>query len=289
MGTSSVFAEWRLALVLRLHVLRSRLVRRAVGPHAAAILAHTARGDFLVAPEDVGVGRRLRRDGAVVDDEIDAVLAHCRPDSRVLVVGGHVGSLALPLAASVASVTVLEANPDTFGLLRRNVAINGLANVDVHAVAANDRGGTLRFLLNRANSGGSKRVPQHARTAYYYDRPDEVEVPAVVLDDYFAGRTFDVIVMDIEGSEVFALRGMPRLLGACRHLFVEFLPHHLRDVAGVGVAEFLAPLARHFAQLTIPSQGRTIPAEAIARELEAMFARDAGDPSLVFHRDAPSA
>ena len=51
--------------------------------------------------------------------------------------------------------------------------------------------------------------------AYFYDSPEIIKVPAGPLDDVLAGQTFDVILMDVDGSEYFALRGMQTLLAFC--------------------------------------------------------------------------
>ncbi|MGH7427267.1 MAG: hypothetical protein ACREJ4_02740, partial [Candidatus Methylomirabilaceae bacterium] len=63
--------------------------------------------------------------------------------------------------------------------------------------------------------------------------------------------------MDIEGSEYFALQGMQKILAHARVLVVEFLPHHLKNVSGVTVEQFLSVIPPHFRTLTIPSKGLT--------------------------------
>jgi hypothetical protein len=57
---------------------------------------------------------------------------------------------------------------------------------------------------------------------------------------------FDVVVMDVEGAETLALRGMQRVLAACRVLEVEYIRNHLDKVAEVTAADFLAAFGHHF-------------------------------------------
>jgi len=169
-------------------------------------------------------------------------------------------------------------------LLKMNLALNGCANVTATQIAASDRKGELEFVMNRANSGGSKRMPLVRDYKYFYDQPGIVKVQADRLDDVLADEEFQLIVMDIEGSEYFALQGMQRLVSGAEHLVVEFLPHHLRNVARVSVREFLGLIQPHFDTLTIPSRDVTVARPQFLRTLEDMYQRDEGDDGLVFSK-----
>ena len=102
---------------------------------------------------------------------------------------------------------------------------------------------------------------------YFYDNPKVTVVQGVRLDDYLNDHDFDLVFMDIEGSEYFAFLGMQDIFAHAKALIVEFLPHHLIQVAGVTVEQFLAPLMPHFRSLTIPGMGRiaAIPSFACCR------------------------
>ncbi len=267
---------------LTLQALKARLTRRLLGPRVLAVVVDSKSGLYAVDPEDQGVGRRLRRSGDYGRPELDQLAPHLSADSRVLVVGAHIGTLAVPLALRCAEVVAIEANPTTFRLLQMNVLLNAATRCRPLNIAASDRDEPLRFLLNRANSGGSKRVPAVRQQMYYYDQPEEITVPAHRLDEHLPGERFDVVVMDIEGSETFALRGMQRILAGCRALLVEFTPHHLRDVAGVSVAQFLEPLQPHFDTLTVPTQGVTVDAPQFLSKLSSMYERNEEDEGIMF-------
>lgn len=274
---------------LALQALKGAWLRRVLGPHAFGIVARTRNGVFAVDPEDFGVGRHLLRTGEYGLQELDRLKPLLQPTSRALVVGGHIGTLVVPLSRLCHSVVAFEPNPTSFELLRTNLALNRVDNCQVFPLAANHEKGTVRFLLSRANSGGSKRVPLVREFMYYYDRPQEVPVEAVRLDDFLAGQTFDVVIMDIEGSEFFALSGMQHLLSKARGLAVEFLPHHLRNVSGVTVEQFLSVIAPHFSWLTIPSRQLRVPRARFLEVLSEMYRQGQGDDGIIFEKGSAQA
>ena len=237
----------RLLTVLRLKrsELRSKVRRTILGPHAAGVLVENAQGLFLAAPDDISVGWQLTQHGTYGLEILEVLEPLITKQSNVLVAGAHIGSIAIPLAKKAANVTAFEANPKTFHLLELNKRLNDSGNLIVHPLALGSSSGMLKFLLNSANSGGSKRVPLH-KGDYYHDKPQVIEVPMVALDEFMPDAAFDVILMDIEGSEPDALRGMQRILKTTQHLLVEYLPHHLDHVAGVTDDEFVSLLSPHF-------------------------------------------
>ncbi len=261
---------------------------RLVGAHTDALLTRCTNGlQLLVDPQDQGVGRQLRLHGQFQPQELLRLLALVQAPDRVLVVGAHVGALALPLARHCSAVVAIEANPRSFGLLQKNLLLNGVRNCQAIAAAANDESGAIKFLQSRTNSGGSKRAPLFRDTRYIHDKPQEISVRAERLDDVLDGQRFDVILMDIEGSEVFALRGMPKLLKSCRCLVVEFLPHHLQRVAGVSVREFLHAVPDHLQWMQVPSNGTCVTRELSQGVLESMMRSGRGDDGLIFSAQKP--
>lgn len=261
----------------------SLLTVRLLGPHVHGVLVRADPFQFLVDPQDYGVGRHLRLQGHYGRDELERLAQMIDPQSSVLVVGTHVGTLAIPLASQCRIVHAIEANPFTFELLSANKAINRTDNLHLHNVAASDEERPLEFLANRSNSGGSKIVPQTKDYQYYYDKPDQITVPGCRLDDRFTDQQFDLIVMDIEGSEYRALRGMPRLLGSAKCLVVEFVPHHLRNVSNVSVKTFLSTVET-FDRLTVPTKNVTVGREQFESTLDQLYRNDQSDDGIIFHR-----
>ena len=165
-----------------------------------------------------------------------------------------------------------------------NLLLNRCENVRALHLAASDKREQLPFLASSANSGGSKRVPIVRDYRYFYDRPKVINVPAAPLDEILPDSTFDLIVMDIEGSEYFALKGMPRLLARARTLAIEFLPHHLTKVAGISAADFVDQIYPFFDQLTVPGKSLTVEKDQFHSVLSEMFERNEIDEGLIFRK-----
>lgn len=242
----------------------------------------TPSGVFSISADDIALATALRNNIAWSQNEIDEILAEAKPTARILFVGAHVGTLVIPVAKAVQEVVAIEANPDTYRFLVANLAFNDVANVTVHRFAAGEAEGEIEFILSRQNSGGAKRRPIIADPRYTYDNPAIVKVPMHRLDDVLTDA-FDTIVMDIEGSEVFALRGMPGLLAQAHRLFVEFLPHHLRNVAGVGSDALADLVLSNLPRLTV--NGRVFDGAAARDELRRMFDDDEDHDLICFSRE----
>lgn len=216
--------------------------------------------------------------------ELDRLAPYVGPASRILVVGAHVGTLAIPLSRLCREVVAIEANPHTYELLVINKKLNGVDNCVALHIAASDKEEEIEFLLSRANSGGSKRVPRIRQFLYYSDNPQKITVKAVRLDDYLEQLNFDVVVMDIEGSEYFALGGMQKILSHCKLLVVEYLPHHLKNVSSVTVEQFLSVIRPHFSHLLVPSTGEESTAANFATVLQRMYELNQGDEGILFSK-----
>ena len=252
------------------------------GRNVVALITSTDNGLFASDPEDMGVGNVLRKSGSYGLEEIERVFQYIGADDDVLVVGSHIGALVIPIAKRCKSVAAIEANPHTFSLLQMNLALNGSHNVRAYNIAASDKEEMISFISSRSNSGGAKRMPKIRAFEYFYDAPETISVQAFALDEYLKGEQFALVFMDIEGSEFFALKGMQNILRDTRTLFIEYLPHHLRNVSGVSPKEFLSLIEPHFSTLLIPSKNLHVEKVDFLPALQSMFDRDEGDDGLIF-------
>lgn len=252
------------------------------GKAVTGVITRTDQGVFATDLEDQMVGRALRETGVYGLEEIALASRFLAKKDKVLVVGAHVGAVVIALARACAQVVTFEANPDTYRLLACNLILNDIKNVVAHNLAASDKSERLRFVLSRHNSGGSKRYPLHADPMYFYDKPAVTEVQAVALDACLSERNFALVFMDIEGSEYFALQGMKQILGSAKVLFVEFIPHHLRNVAGVTPEQFCETIAPHFDVLYVPGLKATVERENFAVMLRRMYDINLAQEQIVF-------
>jgi hypothetical protein len=77
---------------------------------------------------------------------------------------------------------------------------------------------------------------------------------------------------------------MEKILSNCTTLIVEFLPHHLKNVADVSVEEFFSVIPKNFTQLTIPSKNETHPIDVGGVMLKQMYNNKEGDDGIIFSK-----
>ena len=270
---------WRLHLGLKRR--KSKRLRKQLGDNIRAIITNSANGVFAVDPEDLEVGQKLREGGFGLG-EVERLKNFINDQSRVLIVGTHVGSLAIPLSKHCQEVTAIEANPNTFELLQINLHLNAATNITPHNIFANDVPENVEFLLNTVNSGGSKRKPKKSSFLYDFDNPEILEMEAHRLDDYLPEHDYDLVLLDIEGSEYFAMKGMPDILSRCKTLVVEFLPHHLKNVADIDVDAFLSVIPDQFTKFALPDQKQEHNVSELKTVLQHMYDANIGEEGIVF-------
>ncbi len=270
---------WRLNLSLKKR--KSQRLRKKLGNNIKAIITHSENGIFAVDPEDLEVGEKLRTGGFGIE-ELNRLKKHISKESNVLIIGAHIGSLAIPLSKNSKHLTAIEANPNTFELLELNTQLNDIKNITTHNIFANDSKEKVQFLLNTVNSGGSKRKPKKSNFLYDYDDPEIIELESHKLDDYLDNKNYDLVLIDIEGSEYFAMNGMPQILNNCKTLVVEFLPHHIQNVADISIEKFLSVIPKQMTNITIPSKNETYPMDIGTTLLKKMFLENKGDDGIIF-------
>jgi FkbM family methyltransferase len=153
------------------------------------------------------------------EDTLQPVMEELLPEGGVFLdVGAHIGRWSVRMARRASQVFAVEPNPASVATLRKHLALNDVDNVTVITEAAWDSD-TLLF-LNDANhrlAGGSTRT----LTMLEVDEADaRAAVQAQRLDDCgdleYLDR-LDLVKLDVEGSDLHALRGM-------RHLLAEHRP-----------------------------------------------------------------
>jgi FkbM family methyltransferase len=254
-------------------------------------VVRTKFGDFLTDPQEKFVRGDMLEYGVFGEEEMRRLCAFIRDrqHAEVLIVGAHIGGLAIPLSYHCARLVAVEANPETFELLQANVGLNRRWNIALVYGAANETGGgEIDFWQGNHNSGGSKRKPVKARPCYVSDLKAEIRVPTVRLDDLYGETTFEVIHMDIEGSEPFALRGMQDILAKNNMLSLEFIHHHITDVAGMTAEEWLEPLRPYYKQMVIPARPWAVIEEKDwTRAVEFMIKNESMIPAIYFIKAQP--
>jgi FkbM family methyltransferase len=138
-------------------------------------------------------------------------------------VGANIGFVSLLLArrlGETGTIFAFEALPDNLERLRTHVEINGLASrVTVIPGAVTATSEPVRFLVGPSGAMG-KAEGSAGRSEGHRDT---IEVPGITLDDFVyrdGNPPPQIIKMDIEGGEILALQGMPRLLAEAHPLIL---------------------------------------------------------------------
>src|SRR5208282_715351 len=121
-----------------------------------------------------------------------------------------------------ARVVAFEPSAATFGALERNVAANGLQDVELHNVALHEAAGELTLYEDPAHPGSGKNSLQAERAG---GRPCVVD--ARPLSEFVCERV-DFLKMDIEGAEegVLAELAQSGRLKLVQQMVIEY-HHHI--------------------------------------------------------------
>lgn len=157
---------------------------------------------------------------------IEKILAEINPGDVFYDIGSCVGLYSLHAAMLGAKVIAFEPDPAFRKRLMRNIKINRLGKaVKVLDWAVSDQNGAVTLYTDGVDGNSPSLREVGSRNS--------VTVQMKTIDSALADKEIlppDIIKLDIEGAEAFALKGMKNLLtssSAPRFLFVEFHPDFL--------------------------------------------------------------
>jgi len=240
---------------------KSRKRSKIFGPYAKGIIFETENGLISLPIGDTGIGKDLGFKGQWDIKEINEIIDICDDTDVIYVIGTHVGTLVIPLAKKVKHIIGYEANENTYTYMQMNLRLNQVNNTTLYNYAVGDEKKKVIFYQNKVNTGGSKIKPFKDSVLYDYDNPNKVTVQMIVLDDHVTEQQLpkpDGYIMDIEGAEYFALKGMQKSLRTVKFLYVEYVPHHLENVSNVTNEDFLDLITPHFNKATFLKKHKTI-------------------------------
>ncbi len=135
------------------------------------------------------------------------------PGGRVLDLGAHIGTFSLYAASSGYHLLSVEASPYNAALFKQSVSRNQFGSIKVVEKAVSDSAGTAEFIV---------AGPYSLLAPPSFDSP-RITVPMTTVGDILRAEGWDrvdFIKMDIEGSEVAAIRGMAELLSGDHAPFI---------------------------------------------------------------------
>jgi FkbM family methyltransferase len=205
-------------------------------------------------------------------------------------VGANIGVYTLLGAKRVGAagkVIAFEPVPATFRLLKRNVELNGWANVVLEQLGISQAEGVTEIYIPAYNNMG---VPSIGKFQNRSPWKETIPIRTVTLDRYASEHQIarvNLVKMDIQGAEIFALRGMRRLLseppGVAPDLMCELHPGWLEDGFGSSPEEVRALLREHgysMYEIAAPETLKRIPPGARRESNDMMFCTKVSEEGL---------
>jgi FkbM family methyltransferase len=143
----------------------------------------------------------------------------------VIELGGHIGTSTLNyshLVGPKGTVYAIEALPENYAILKRNIERNGITNVKAYNLAIVGDPATTHITLNANpyNSGG------HSIFEMSVDAQAKFDCPAMTLEAFVKREgisRIDILQMDIEGAEFDILLNCDKqLLASIREMLFEY-------------------------------------------------------------------
>lgn len=180
--------------------------------HGPRVVGHGQAAGMRIDPSGAAAGYALGTSEPLIQD----VFAEHVPSGGVVWdIGANIGFYSLIASRLVGDGTVVafEPLPDNQEAIRRNLALNEVANVELIGIALSDREGQAELEIHASPTWA--KLDTSGDTSFKRDSEvsGQVRVDVSTMDaqlEHVAAP--DLVKMDIEGAEVAALRGADRLL-----------------------------------------------------------------------------
>lgn len=140
-------------------------------------------------------------------DHLDRALTHASNFRTAIDGGAHVGSWSVAMAQRFGMVYAFEPSRDTFDCLVRNIGVASNIRACNLALGASRLRGTMQDDPSRPGNTGAR----------YMGAGSDFEI--VPVDDYGLDD-LDLLKLDVEGAEYFALLGAADTIARCRPVVV---------------------------------------------------------------------
>lgn len=154
--------------------------------------------------------------------DLKVLFALLRAGDTVIDIGANVGSHCVPIAKRLGATTqvhAFEPHPRVFSYLQANARLNHLANLHLYNYALGETEGEVCF--TDLHTDDLNRVTVDLRGE------STLRVPMRPLDSFeCAQQPITLIKLDVEGYELFVLRGAERALSRTQLLYLEACDAH---------------------------------------------------------------
>ena len=139
-------------------------------------------------------------------NELKTIRKFLKKDSVILDIGANIGWYCLSLSKNVPNgkIFAFEPIPETYKYLKENIALNNLSNIYAFNYGIGDENKEVLFYHNPNMTGATSQKNLHEDK-----KQTKVKAKIKILDDFISKLTekVDFIKCDIEGSEIFAVKG----------------------------------------------------------------------------------
>jgi len=151
--------------------------------------------------------------------ETQLILRQTRPGDVVVDVGANIGYYTVLLANKVGNtgkIYAFEPDKTNFEILRKNVEVNNLKNVETINAAVGSKVGKLKLHKSKDNLGDHKLYGSDGETE---------EVKIIKLDDFLKNKKIDLMKIDTQGWEPEVIEGAKNIINRNKPIvFLEYSP-----------------------------------------------------------------
>ena len=217
---------------------------------------------MFVDGRDGGCGLSLIKDGWTEPNVMKVLQRTFRKNAVFLDIGSNFGFYSIMAGSQIGpngKIYAFEANPYLIKFIKDSASINGLRTiVEVVNKAVSDREGVAPFGFSYSEIGGGS-LTKGARG----NADNLTDVPLVRVDDVVpTNLVVDCAKLDVEGSELAALRGMRGVIERSQNIQIvlEFFPLLLAPAGGQrGILDFLAEVGLDYWRIDGRGHLETVP------------------------------
>jgi FkbM family methyltransferase len=252
-------------IIERLEYLTKALeeVRELVGPFGvpfpdqSTLVQTLYRNKYFIDPSDLIMAPQLIVYRQWEPDISRYMIESVGPDTVFVDVGANFGYFSILAASRIGQagkgrVIAIEPNPKMLRLLRKNAKINwSMAPLDIQPFAVSESRGYVRFRVPESAANASMVQPET-------ESDDTFIVETRAIDEITQGQSVDIMKVDVEGFETFALRGARQTIKNSPAIQVimewspgQMLEHGFRpadllaEIREAGLSIYRMPVNRH--------------------------------------------
>lgn len=140
--------------------------------------------------------------------------------------GDSIDRFIIATAGKYKKIIAIEPDRNNFFVLKKHIRIKKYKNVELYNICVLDRRGTINFLGGLAGSSGIMEENFLLKQQNY-------KVNVIKIDDIMKDNKVDIIKMDIEGSELKALKGCEKTIRKWKPQLAISVYHRREDLLNI--------------------------------------------------------